>query len=177
MLKELGIDFESRTKEIDESIPERFKKEKAAIYLSEKKAAAYKDELSENELLITSDTIVCLEDKILNKPQDQQEAEKMLKSLSNSVHEVITAVTLTSRKNQRSFSSSTKVFFKELDQEEIDYYWEKLSANPENEQCGWCKDKFGLSWQIVPENLGELMQKPDAYKTMMQQSKIVISEY
>lgn len=122
LLRELGIDFKSRTKEIDESIPEALKKEKAAIYLSEKKATAFKGELAENELLITSDTIVCLEDKILNKPQDQKEAEEMLKSLSNSTHEVITAVTLTSRKKQKSISSSTKVFFKELVQEEIDYY-------------------------------------------------------
>lgn len=63
------------------------------------------------------------------------------------------------------------------DQAEIDYFWEKLSAVPESEQCGWCKDKFGLSWQIVPENIEELMQKPDAFKTMMSQHKIVIAEY
>lgn len=62
-------------------------------------------------------------------------------------------------------------------QEEIDYFWEKLSAVPESEQCGWCKDKFGLSWQIVPENMGELMSKPDAFKTLMQQHKIVIADY
>jgi predicted 3-demethylubiquinone-9 3-methyltransferase (glyoxalase superfamily) len=63
------------------------------------------------------------------------------------------------------------------DQAEIDYFWEKLSKHPENEQCGWCKDQFGVSWQIVPANMGELMQKPDAYKTMMAQKKIVIAEY
>ncbi len=63
------------------------------------------------------------------------------------------------------------------DQEEIDYYWSKLSSVPESEQCGWCKDQFGLSWQIVPENMAELMQKPDAFKTMMSQHKIVIAEY
>ena len=63
------------------------------------------------------------------------------------------------------------------DQAEIDYYWEKLSSVPESEQCGWCKDKFGLSWQIVPENMAELMEKPDAYKTMMNQHKIIIAEY
>lgn len=63
------------------------------------------------------------------------------------------------------------------DQEEIDYYWEKLSAMPEAEQCGWCKDKFGLSWQIVPENMGELMQKPDAFSKMMQMHKLVIDEF
>lgn len=63
------------------------------------------------------------------------------------------------------------------DQEEIDYYWERLSKVPESEQCGWCKDQYGLSWQIVPANMGELMKKPDAFKTLMQQHKIVIAEY
>ena len=63
------------------------------------------------------------------------------------------------------------------DQSEIDYYWERLSAVPESEQCGWCKDKYGLSWQIVPENMEDLMQKPDAFKTLMNQHKIVIAEY
>ncbi len=63
------------------------------------------------------------------------------------------------------------------DQEEIDYYWSKLSAVPASEQCGWCKDKYGLSWQIVPENMEELMKKPDAFKVLMEQKKIVIDEY
>lgn len=64
------------------------------------------------------------------------------------------------------------------DQEEIDYYWEKLSHVPESEQCGWCKDKFGLSWQIVPENLGELMGRgPSSAQTLMRQKKIIIAEY
>jgi predicted 3-demethylubiquinone-9 3-methyltransferase (glyoxalase superfamily) len=63
------------------------------------------------------------------------------------------------------------------DQEEIDYYWSKLSAVPEAEQCGWCKDRYGLSWQIVPENMGELMQKPNAYKNMMEMKKLVIEEF
>jgi predicted 3-demethylubiquinone-9 3-methyltransferase (glyoxalase superfamily) len=63
------------------------------------------------------------------------------------------------------------------DQAEIDEYWEKLSAVPESEQCGWCKDKYGLSWQIVPENMGELMQKPGAYTNMMQMHKIVIADF
>lgn len=63
------------------------------------------------------------------------------------------------------------------DQEEIDYFWEKLSSVPEAEQCGWCKDKYGLSWQIVPANMEELMQKPDAYTKMMQMHKLVIADF
>ncbi len=70
-----------------------------------------------------------------------------------------------------SFSVSCK------DQAEIDYYWGKLSSTPEFEQCGWCKDKYGVSWQIVPENLNELMERPDAYSHMMAMKKIVVNDF
>lgn len=63
------------------------------------------------------------------------------------------------------------------DQEEIDYYWKNLSSVPEAEQCGWCKDKFGLSWQIVPENMSELMKRPDAFATLMEMKKIEINAF
>ncbi|MFZ2125736.1 MAG: VOC family protein [Candidatus Saccharimonadales bacterium] len=63
------------------------------------------------------------------------------------------------------------------DQAEIDYFWKKLSSVPESEQCGWCKDKYGLSWQIVPENMGDLMEKPDAFAKMMQMKKLVIADF
>ncbi len=63
------------------------------------------------------------------------------------------------------------------DQKEIDYYWEKLSRVPESEQCGWCKDQYGLSWQIVPKNMGELMNKPGAFAKLMQMKKIVIADF
>lgn len=63
------------------------------------------------------------------------------------------------------------------DQAEIDYYWGKLSSVPEAEQCGWCKDQFGLSWQVVPETMGELMQRPQAYAHMMQMKKLVIEDF
>jgi len=62
------------------------------------------------------------------------------------------------------------------DQVEIDYYWEKLSHVPEAEQCGWVKDKFGISWQIVPENMNELIQTPAQVQTMMHMKKINIAE-
>jgi predicted 3-demethylubiquinone-9 3-methyltransferase (glyoxalase superfamily) len=76
-----------------------------------------------------------------------------------------------------SFSEAVSFAVPCKDQVEIDYFWEKLSARPESEQCGWCKDTFGLSWQIVPENMEELMKKPNAFKTLMQQHKIIIAEY
>lgn len=63
------------------------------------------------------------------------------------------------------------------DQDEIDYYWEKLSKNPENEQCGWCKDQFGLSWQVVPENTYELLKRPNAFTELMKMHKITIADF
>jgi predicted 3-demethylubiquinone-9 3-methyltransferase (glyoxalase superfamily) len=63
------------------------------------------------------------------------------------------------------------------DQAELDRYWEELSAVPEAEQCGWCADKFGLSWQLIPENLGELMATPGAYDTLMAMKKIEIAAF
>ncbi|MBI5906709.1 VOC family protein [Candidatus Saccharibacteria bacterium] len=62
------------------------------------------------------------------------------------------------------------------DQAEIDYYWGKLSARPESEQCGWLKDKFGLSWQIVPKNMDALIKSPKAMQALMQMKKIVIAD-
>ncbi len=64
------------------------------------------------------------------------------------------------------------------DQAEIDYFWEKLTAGGGQESvCGWLKDKYGVSWQVAPENMEELMKKPGAFKTMMGQKKIIIAEY
>ena len=62
------------------------------------------------------------------------------------------------------------------DQDEIDDYWSKLSHVPESEQCGWCKDRFGVSWQVIPRSMGELTRTPAQVQVMMQQKKIVISE-
>lgn len=63
------------------------------------------------------------------------------------------------------------------DQAELDSYWEKLSSVPEAEQCGWCKDQYGLSWQVVPANMEELMKKPGAWDKMMKMKKLVIAEF
>ncbi|MFA6013224.1 MAG: VOC family protein [Desulfobacteraceae bacterium] len=63
------------------------------------------------------------------------------------------------------------------DQAEIDYYWKKLSSVPESEQCGWCKDKYGLSWQVVPENMEELMKRPNAFSRLMQMKKLIVENF
>ncbi len=76
-----------------------------------------------------------------------------------------------------NFSEAVSFAIACADQEEIDYFWGKLSSVPDSEQCGWCKDKYGLSWQVVPRNMGELMKKSNAFSTLMRQKKIVINEY
>lgn len=63
------------------------------------------------------------------------------------------------------------------DQAEIDYYWEKLSRVPASEQCGWCKDQYGLSWQVVPKNMEELMKRSGAFAKLMEMHKIVIADF
>jgi len=80
------------------------------------------------------------------------------------------------------FKQSVSFYIECEDQEEVDYFWEKLSAVPEMDQCGWVQDKFGLPWQIVPRMLGELMTDPDREKVyrvtnaMLKMKKIIISE-
>ena len=75
------------------------------------------------------------------------------------------------------FNESVSFLIPCENQEEIDFYWEKLSAVPESEQCGWCKDKYGLSWQVVPKNMEELMKKPGAFANLMKMHKIVIADF
>ena len=74
------------------------------------------------------------------------------------------------------FSEAVSFVISCKDQAEIDYYWSALSADPASEQCGWLKDKFGLSWQVVPENLPQLLQSPAAMAAMLKMKKLVIAD-
>lgn len=74
------------------------------------------------------------------------------------------------------FSEAISFMIECNDQDEIDYYWEKLSHVPESEQCGWVKDRFGLSWQIVPANMGDLMKTDQQIQAMMSMKKIIIKD-
>jgi predicted 3-demethylubiquinone-9 3-methyltransferase (glyoxalase superfamily) len=76
-----------------------------------------------------------------------------------------------------TFNESVSFMIDCKDQDEIDYFWLKLSSVPESQQCGWCKDQYALSWQVVPANMGELMQKPDAFAHLMEMKKIVIADF
>ncbi|WP_347159198.1 Maf family nucleotide pyrophosphatase [Pontibacter chitinilyticus] len=121
LLASMGLSFEVRVKEVPEDFPEHLQRAEVAEYLAAHKAAAYAADI-ETEVLITADTIVCLGDRILNKPQDAAEAAAMLRALSDTSHEVITGVSMLTKEQQVVFHDSTTVYFKELSEAEINYY-------------------------------------------------------
>ncbi|OPZ26025.1 MAG: Septum formation protein Maf [Bacteroidetes bacterium ADurb.BinA174] len=126
LLSGLDVGYEIRTlPDIDEEYPNDIPLEKVAEFLARKKTAAYLPVLNDNELLITADTIVFLNNKIYGKPVNNADAEQMLRDLSGQTHLVITGVCLTSTKKQVIFSDTTKVTFSDLSDEEIEYYVEK----------------------------------------------------
>lgn len=122
LLKELGLGFEIRTKEVDESFPDNLKAQEIPLYLCEKKANAFDEELNDNTIVITADTIVWINGQVLNKPENFEDAVRMLQLLSGKMHEVYTGVCLKSKHKTRSFYALTKVYFKELSLEEIEFY-------------------------------------------------------
>ncbi|MUV02490.1 septum formation protein Maf [Flavobacterium rakeshii] len=123
-LKELDIDFEIRLKDVEEIYPDHLKAEEITDFLAELKAAALTDTLSDNDILITSDTIVWHKDKALGKPTDKEDAFEMLKSLSGNTHDVITSVCIKNSSKSVTFNETTKVTFNTLTDEEINYYLE-----------------------------------------------------
>jgi len=122
--KDLDLDFEIRLKEIEEIFPPELKAEEITNYLAKLKANAFEGELNDNEILITSDTIVWHNNKALGKPKDAQDAFEILKSLSNATHEVITSVCFKTKAHSAVKQEVTKVTFKELSDEAIWYYIE-----------------------------------------------------
>ena len=120
-----GLDIEYRVTalpEVDESYPATLSGEEIPLYISQEKAAAYRNQMKENTLLITADTIVWLDGRVYGKPHDLDDAKAMLRALSGKTHTVITGVTLTSMQKQVSFAVSTEVDFAPLADDEIDYY-------------------------------------------------------
>ncbi|BDB57315.1 Maf-like protein [Flavobacterium ammonificans] len=122
--KDLDLDFEIRLKEIEEIYPSELKAGQITNYLAELKANAFEGELNDNEILITSDTIVWHNDKALGKPKDKEDAFAILKSLSNATHEVITSVCFKTKNKTELISEITKVTFNPLTDAVIDYYLE-----------------------------------------------------
>jgi len=125
LLEQLGYTFTQKSKDTDESFSKEIPLREVAEHLSVKKAAAFAEEIKHRDLIIASDTIVLIDNEILNKPNTNQETFAMLAKLSGKQHEVITGVCLKSKAKEMSFSVSTTVFFEELKKEEINYYIEK----------------------------------------------------
>ncbi|MBV1923297.1 MAG: Maf family nucleotide pyrophosphatase [Flavobacteriaceae bacterium] len=122
--KELALDFTIDVREVDEKYPTHLKGAEITDYLSILKANAFSN-LSEREIVITSDTIVWHNEKAVEKPKNANEAKEMLASLSGSMHEVFTSVCFTSKNFQKVVNDTTKVWFKDLTDDEIDYYISK----------------------------------------------------
>lgn len=123
LLRGLGIKFNIFTKKnIIENFPEDLPVNEVALYLANLKSKAYEKELGGNKILITADTVVILEGQIIGKPHSLSEAKQILRKLSGKKHSVITGVSIRSAHKQEIFSVNTDVFFKELSDEEIDYY-------------------------------------------------------
>lgn len=125
--KDLDLDFEIRLKETEEIYPPDLKAIEITNFLAELKANAFENELQPNDILITSDTIVWHNDKALGKPKDKQDAFEILKSLSNTTHDVITSVCFKTRASTTLIHEITKVTFNKLSDEAISYYIENYS--------------------------------------------------
>ena len=122
--KDLDLDFEIRLKDVEEIYPPELKAVEITDYLAELKAKAFEGELKENEILVTSDTIVWHQNKALGKPKNAEEAFAMIKSMSNTTHDVITSVCFKTNESSTLLHDVTKVTFNDLSDEAILYYIE-----------------------------------------------------
>ena len=120
--KDLGLEFEIRLKPVDEVYPLELKGAEITDYLAQLKSIPFKEELKDNDILITSDTIVWHKNKALGKPKSEEDAFNIIKSLSYDYHEVITSVCFTLKNDTKVVYDITKVYFKKLSDDEINYY-------------------------------------------------------
>ena len=124
LLKGLEIKFEVVVHDVEEIYPKTLPVEKVPEYLARLKAEPFLKDLDSNTVVITSDTVVLLNGKVLGKPKDEEDAKRMLKSLSGNKHQVVTGVCLTEKDKQNSFSSVTDVCFDKISETEINYYFQ-----------------------------------------------------
>lgn len=177
LLSQLGYQFETVTIDVDESYPDALSTENIAAYVSDKKAAAF--QVSAGEILLTSDTIVALDHKILLKPKDKAEAFAMLKSLSGRKHQVFTAFTIKTKDTTISKTSKTDVEFSEITDSEIRFYidnyrpFDKAGSYGIQEWLGMAKVKsitgsfyavMGFPVDLVYEELKKMGCLPNNYQ-------------
>ncbi len=122
LIKRVGIPFKTMVKDVDESYPSELEGSAVASYIAQKKAAAYEHEIGNGETVITADTIVLVEGKVLGKPANKVEALEMLQLLSGKAHEVITAVCIRNSHINNCFESRTTVRFRTLEMDEMNHY-------------------------------------------------------
>lgn len=122
LLKGIINDFKVEVRSVNEIYPQGLSNEEVVTYLSQLKANAFESDIKKDEIIITADTIVCLNDQLLGKPKDKEEAIDMIKCLSGKTHEVLTGVTILSSNKKHSFFDKTFVTFYELSEEEIKFY-------------------------------------------------------
>lgn len=127
LLRLMDLDFRIVLKEVDESYPEGLAPAEVAIYIAEKKAKAFDETLTGDEIVLTADTIVVVDDLILGKPETPEHALEMLKMLSGRVHQVITGVCLLHKHQYNKFYDVSEVFFRKMSEEEITGYVAKYS--------------------------------------------------
>ena len=127
LLKDLGINFSIKTTNNKEEYPDELQEEDVAKYIAQQKAFYIKNQLDNNYLLITADTIVTLNNLIFNKPKDKNDAFNILSRLSNNTHKVITGVCIKTQKKELVFSSTTLVTFRKLLKQEINFYIENYN--------------------------------------------------
>ena len=119
----LGVNYEVRIlPDVDESYPDTLQGEEIPLYIAKEKADAYIPMMQPDELIITADTIVWLDGKVLGKPRDREDALQMLRTMSGRTHKVFTGVCITTTDWQRSFTAQTEVRFATLSEDEIIYY-------------------------------------------------------
>jgi septum formation protein len=122
LIKGLELEYEVFTYEVDESFPDNLKANAIATYLAEKKADAYPNPINNNEVLLTADTIVWVNNHVLNKPADAQEAFIMLREICGTKHEVFTGVCLKTNHSKEILFDKSEVFIKNISDDEIWHY-------------------------------------------------------
>ncbi len=147
LLREAGFKFDIQTRDIEETYPSTLPAEDVAEFLAEKKAEGVKDFITDDEIILTSDTTVVMGNTIFGKPKDARDAFDILKTLSGKSHKVITGVCLLSKDKKRIFKGVSTVYFDKLSDKEINYYidnykpYDKAGAYAIQEWIGLCKVK------------------------------------
>ena len=121
LMRDAGFEFTVKVKDTEEDFPKTMPAVEVPAYLARKKAEAFREELN-HEIILTADTIVVIDNDILNKPKDASEASQMLRKLSGKQHQVITGVCVMTQENTETFIDVANVFFRELTDFEIEYY-------------------------------------------------------